>query len=82
MERAVLGVQSAAEPILPIAGGDRSGCGFADQLGTNAPVTIEKVCIDPKRQWSQITNLWYNAGVRSILYMLTAPLRWLRRRSE
>jgi Domain of unknown function (DUF1990) len=55
---------------------------LAAHFGMNAPVTFEKVCIDPKRQWSQITNLWYNAGVRSILYTLTTPLRWLWRSSE
>jgi len=55
---------------------------LAAHFGVNAPVMIEKVCIDPKCQWSQITNLWYNAGLRSIFYTMTAPLRWLRRSEQ
>jgi hypothetical protein len=55
---------------------------LAAHFGVNESVTIEKVCIDPKLQWSQITNLWYNASVRSIFYTITTPLRWLWRSGQ
>jgi uncharacterized membrane protein len=45
-------------------------------------MTIEKVCIDPKLAWSQIANVWYNAGVRSVFYAMAAPLRWLLRKER
>jgi ATP/maltotriose-dependent transcriptional regulator MalT len=35
--------------------------------------------VDPKVQWSQAKNVWHNAGVRSMLYTMTAPFR--RRRA-
>lgn len=42
-------------------------------FGVNEPVTLEKVLVDPKVQWSQARNVWHNAGVRSLLYTLAAP---------
>jgi len=51
---------------------------LAAHFGVNEPVTLEKVCIDPKLQWSRISNLWYNAGIRSGVYWLLTPLRWVR----
>jgi hypothetical protein len=47
-------------------------------FGVNEPVELEKVCVDPKVQWSQARNVWYNAGTRSMLYTMAAPGRWLR----
>src|SRR5688572_15982979 len=34
------------------------------------------VCVDPRRRWSEARNVWHNAGIRSTLHMMTAPLRW------
>ena len=34
------------------------------------------VCVDPRRRWSQAGNVWHNAGIRSTLHMMSAPLRW------
>jgi hypothetical protein len=53
---------------------------LAAHFGVNEPVTMEKACVDPKVQWSQVKNLWHNAGARSMVYTMTAPLRWGRRR--
>jgi hypothetical protein len=39
---------------------------------------MEKVCVDPKLQWSQIKNLWHNAGARSMLYTMVGAGRWMR----
>jgi hypothetical protein len=41
-------------------------------------VTLEKVCLDPKVQWSHVMNVWQNAGARSMLYTMAAPTRWIR----
>lgn len=44
----------------------------------SAPVCISSTCIDPQRQWSQVTNIWKNAAIRTVLSVLLATLRWLR----
>jgi hypothetical protein len=31
--------------------------------------------VDPRLQWSQYRNIWHNAGIRSAIYMVTAPFR-------
>src|ERR671916_677991 len=51
---------------------------LAGHFGVNEPVTLEKACVDPKVQWSQIKNVWHNAGARSMLYTMTGPGRWMR----
>jgi hypothetical protein len=51
---------------------------LAAHFGVNEPVSLEKVCVDPKLQWSQAKNLWHNAGARSMLYTMAAPTRWVR----
>ena len=57
---------------------------LAARFGVSAPVQLEKVCVDPKMQWSRIGNVWRNAGARSLLYaMAVVPLRrgrsWIAR---
>jgi hypothetical protein len=42
-------------------------------------VTMARECLDPKMQWSYTKNVWMNAGVRTTLYTLAAPLRWAAR---
>jgi hypothetical protein len=42
------------------------------------PVSLERVCVDPKLQWSQAKNVWHNAGARSMIYTMAAPARWAR----
>ena len=51
---------------------------LAAHFGVNEPVTLEKVCVDPKVQWSQIKNVWHNAGARSMLYTFAGTGRWVR----
>jgi hypothetical protein len=51
---------------------------LAAHFGVNEPVTLDKVCVDPKMQWSYIRNVWQNAGARSMLYTMGAPMRWVR----
>jgi hypothetical protein len=51
---------------------------LATHLGVNGQVTFEKVCVDPKVQWSAAKNIWRNAGARTVFYTLGAPVRWVK----
>lgn len=39
-------------------------------------VTQKNLCVDPRIQWSEARNIWYNAAIRTTL---NTPVRWLRR---
>jgi hypothetical protein len=53
---------------------------LARHLGVAEPqVSTVAVCVDRKRQWSHAGNIRHNAGVRTAIYTLGAPLRALRR---
>jgi len=49
-------------------------------FGVDAVVQTEVVCIDPRLQWSEARNIWHNAAMRTTMYKMTAPLRWIRKR--
>jgi len=51
---------------------------LAAHFGVSESVETNIVCVDPKLQWSQYRNIWHNAGIRSAIYSVTAPLRWRR----
>ena len=53
---------------------------LASHFGPEAPVEMERSCLDPRWQWRQLGNVWQNAAVRSAIYMGAARLRWARRR--
>src|SRR5215218_6852522 len=55
---------------------------LAAHFGVQEPVETNVICIDPKLQWREYRNIWHNAGIRSALYMVTAPLRWRRPAAE
>ena len=40
------------------------------------PVHQEAVLLDRSIQWSRVTNIWYNAAIRTTLYL---PIRWVRK---
>ena len=48
----------------------------------HANVEMHKICLDPKLQWSQVKNVWNNAGARTMMYLMMAPLRWARNRGR
>lgn len=52
---------------------------LAAAFGVNGLVTQQTILIDPRLQWSATQNIWYNAAIRTVLYKLMAPMRWLRR---
>lgn len=52
---------------------------LAAHFDVNGQVQIVKICVDPRVQWSEAKNIWHNAALRTFLYTLMAPLRWLKR---
>jgi hypothetical protein len=50
---------------------------LASHLGASDQVTISKTCIDPKVQWSQVKNILKSAAIRTVLYKVTSPIRWI-----
>ena len=52
---------------------------LAEHLGASGEVSADTVCVDRKRQWSRVGNVWHNAGMRSALHMASAPGRALRK---
>jgi hypothetical protein len=51
---------------------------LAAHFACEQSVSLSKICVDPKLQWSQAGNIWHNAAMRSMLYTLAAPARWVR----
>jgi hypothetical protein len=41
---------------------------------------LRMVLVDPRVQWSEAKNIWHNAAIRTVLYTLSAPIRWVRGR--
>jgi len=52
---------------------------LAAHFGVEATVEVQSVCVDRRRQWSRAGNVWHNAGIRSALHMLSAPVRIISR---
>jgi hypothetical protein len=50
---------------------------LASHFNVAAEPTMQTTCVDPKRQWSQAKNVWHNAAIRSALYTMAAPARWV-----
>ena len=43
------------------------------------PVETLVTCVDRRRQWANAGNVWQNAGIRSSIHTVTAPVRYLSR---
>ena len=52
---------------------------LAAHFQVNGQVQTYKTCVDPHVQWAQARNVWHNAALRTLLYTLIAPLRWVSR---
>lgn len=50
---------------------------LAGHFGVEAVPETTVTCIDPRCNWGHAMNVWHNAGIRSLLYMMSAPGRWL-----
>ncbi|HZT96457.1 MAG TPA: hypothetical protein VFB34_06435 [Chloroflexota bacterium] len=48
---------------------------LAKHFGVEAEVDTSCQCVDRRPQWRRAGNLWYNAGIRSGMYMMAAPIR-------
>jgi hypothetical protein len=46
-------------------------------LGSNSEIDQTAVCVDPRMQWSEAKNLWHNAAVRTTIYLVMTPFRWI-----
>jgi hypothetical protein len=55
---------------------------LAAEFGVKGQVVASRDCLDPKLQWRYFGKVVHNAGVRTTLYTLTAPLRWMRGKSK
>jgi hypothetical protein len=53
---------------------------LAAHFGVAGTVETRKVCVDRRLQWANARNIWHNAMLRSWIYVLTGPLRWVRAR--
>ncbi len=51
----------------------------AARFGATGEATVRQVRIDGKRQWRHAANIRANAAIRSGLYTMTHPRRWLGR---
>jgi hypothetical protein len=48
-------------------------------FGVDAQPEQSNVCLDKSRQWRNWRNVWHNAFIRSGLYALGMPFRWMAR---
>ena len=51
---------------------------IAKHFGEDGKVETTVVRVDPRLQWSEAKNIWHNAAIRTFLYYLFAPFRWVR----
>jgi hypothetical protein len=52
---------------------------LAEHYGVKGQVQVKRVCLDPKLQWRYAKNVFHNAALRTLLYALGAPFRWIGR---
>lgn len=50
---------------------------LAGHFGLQGQVEQTVTCVDPKVQWREARNLWYNAGIRTALYLPVALVKRL-----
>ena len=54
---------------------------LATHFGVPEPsVDTQVICVDKRRQWRNAGNLRYNSALRSAAYMMTTPIRAIRRK--
>jgi hypothetical protein len=55
---------------------------LARHFGVEEAVETQNSCVDPKLQWSHAKNIWHNAAMRTAVYTMATPVRWLRKRGR
>lgn len=53
---------------------------LAAYYGIKGVVHQSVVCVDPKMQWPEARNVWHNAAMRTGIYWMLSPFRWVRER--
>ncbi|HZW05240.1 MAG TPA: hypothetical protein VFF68_15010 [Anaerolineaceae bacterium] len=88
----IQGIARASDPIfefgLRVMGGAKMQEGtwihvltmLANDLGVSGNVTMNKDLLDPTLNWKAAGNIWKNAGLRTMAYKVTAPVRWIGRK--
>jgi hypothetical protein len=51
---------------------------LAAHFGIDNEVSLTKTLIDPRVHWSGAKNIWKNAGIRTMVYVVGTPFRWVR----
>jgi hypothetical protein len=51
---------------------------LAAYFGVDGTVEKVAVCVDPKVQWAEARNIWHNAAMRTGIYLMLTPVRWVR----
>jgi hypothetical protein len=52
---------------------------LGQHFGIKGQVLTSKTLVDSNVQWAQAKNIWKNAGVRTLFYLLAAPIRWVQK---
>ncbi len=53
---------------------------LAAHFGARGMPSLTRICVDPRVQWSAAGNIWHNAGIRTTMYLITTPFRWIGRK--
>ena len=51
---------------------------LAEHFGVKGQVQTRQICLDSRLQWHYARNIWKNAAVRTLFYVMAAPFRWFR----
>jgi hypothetical protein len=51
---------------------------LAQDFGVSGQVQQRNTLVDPRVQWQEARNIWHNAAIRTGIYTILAPVRWLR----
>lgn len=55
---------------------------LARYFGVSAQAQTHVICVDPRIQWSAARNVRHTIVARSMLYMISAPVRLIRKRAQ
>jgi hypothetical protein len=51
---------------------------LAEYYGVKGQVTLTKTLVDPQVQWKYAKNIWKSAAIRTVFYIISAPVRWVK----
>ncbi len=55
---------------------------LASSFGQDVTVELQAICVDPRVQWTYVKNVWHNAAMRTTIYIMSTPLRWITGRGR